>query len=271
MTVADPTVPPVEASRGDGSRRTALSVRDICPYLRADEGWRSTTASRDHRCQAVRPAGRLALDQQRRLCLDASHEGCPAYLAALASPPTPTADDLGDVQVIPAGGSRMWHFTRTSPALIDDGRLGLPIPIGGRERSVSQAGLGAVLVGVLLLLVVIRFTGGGGSETELSTLPSAGASTSPAATLAATVRPSVVPSPTPLATPADRPSASPTGAVAGATASAPPSATRRYRVRSGDTLVGIAGVFGTTVKALQELNGIEDPTRLRVGQILLIP
>jgi LysM repeat protein len=61
---------------------------------------------------------------------------------------------------------------------------------------------------------------------------------------------------------------SPTGAVAGATATPRP---RRYRVQSGDTLHSIAVRFGSSVKAIQELNGIVDPTRLRVGQILRIP
>jgi LysM repeat protein len=44
-----------------------------------------------------------------------------------------------------------------------------------------------------------------------------------------------------------------------------------YRVRSGDTLAAIAGRFGTTVKALQALNGIDNPRLIRIGQVLQIP
>jgi len=44
-----------------------------------------------------------------------------------------------------------------------------------------------------------------------------------------------------------------------------------YKVRSGDSLSGIAARFGTTVRSLQNLNGITNPNRLRAGQILRIP
>jgi LysM repeat protein len=44
-----------------------------------------------------------------------------------------------------------------------------------------------------------------------------------------------------------------------------------YKVKSGDTLSGIAAEFGTTWQALAELNGIEDPGRLKVGQVLQLP
>lgn len=44
-----------------------------------------------------------------------------------------------------------------------------------------------------------------------------------------------------------------------------------YVVVSGDTLSGIAAKTGTSTQALMELNGITDPTRLRIGQVLKIP
>ncbi|HEY66268.1 MAG TPA: LysM peptidoglycan-binding domain-containing protein, partial [Caldilineae bacterium] len=44
-----------------------------------------------------------------------------------------------------------------------------------------------------------------------------------------------------------------------------------YIVAPGDTLISIARRFGVTVEALARLNGIEDPTRLRVNQQLRIP
>jgi LysM repeat protein len=44
-----------------------------------------------------------------------------------------------------------------------------------------------------------------------------------------------------------------------------------YVVAQGDTLAAIAERFGTTVSALQEANGIDDPDEIFVGQVLVIP
>ncbi len=44
-----------------------------------------------------------------------------------------------------------------------------------------------------------------------------------------------------------------------------------YRVRFGDTLSGIANRYGTTVDTLTRLNGIRNPNRIYVGQIIRIP
>jgi LysM repeat protein len=67
-------------------------------------------------------------------------------------------------------------------------------------------------------------------------------------------------------------SSSSPGASGAAGSSQPPAVgTRTYKVKSGDTLVGIAAKFGTTPKALSKLNGITNPSALKVGQILQIP
>lgn len=42
-------------------------------------------------------------------------------------------------------------------------------------------------------------------------------------------------------------------------------------VQSGDTLLAIAAQYGVSVRDLQAANGIEDPTRLQIGQQLIIP
>lgn len=44
-----------------------------------------------------------------------------------------------------------------------------------------------------------------------------------------------------------------------------------YRVRSGDTLSGIAERYDTTVRALVRLNDIDDPNEIRAGQRLKLP
>ncbi len=43
-----------------------------------------------------------------------------------------------------------------------------------------------------------------------------------------------------------------------------------YTVRAGDTLLRIAGAYGTTVESLMHLNGLADPDRLAVGQVLKV-
>jgi len=43
-----------------------------------------------------------------------------------------------------------------------------------------------------------------------------------------------------------------------------------YRVQPGDTLFSIAAAFGADVKDLARWNGLEDPSRIRVGQILRV-
>jgi LysM repeat protein len=44
-----------------------------------------------------------------------------------------------------------------------------------------------------------------------------------------------------------------------------------YEVRPGDTLVGIAARFGTTVEALAQLNGLEDPDVILYGLTINVP
>jgi LysM repeat protein len=45
----------------------------------------------------------------------------------------------------------------------------------------------------------------------------------------------------------------------------------RYRIRAGDTLTRIARQHGVTLKALNAANPNLDPTKLKIGQIILIP
>ena len=45
----------------------------------------------------------------------------------------------------------------------------------------------------------------------------------------------------------------------------------QYRVRPGDTLLEIASKFGTSLRRLQNMNRIDDPHLIYLGQVLLIP
>lgn len=49
-----------------------------------------------------------------------------------------------------------------------------------------------------------------------------------------------------------------------------PANTSTYKVKSGDTLSGIAAKFGTTAKNLQSLNGISNPNKIYAGQVLKV-
>ena len=51
----------------------------------------------------------------------------------------------------------------------------------------------------------------------------------------------------------------------------PRATTVTHRVVRGDTLLGLAQRYGTTVRAIQEANSMGRRTRIRAGQQLLIP
>ncbi len=86
--------------------------------------------------------------------------------------------------------------------------------------------------------------------------------TAPGTVIAPTAAPAttpVLPTAVPVSTPA-------TGAVA------PPAAGETvYVVQWGDTLSAIAWRYGTTVAAIVQRNGLADPSRIYVGQRLIIP
>jgi lipoprotein NlpD len=79
--------------------------------------------------------------------------------------------------------------------------------------------------------------------------------------------------PKPAATPAPSPppaAAPPAAAAARAPTPKAPSADGTYRVQAGDTLSSIAAAFGRDIKDLVRWNGIDDPSRIRAGQVLRV-
>lgn len=76
--------------------------------------------------------------------------------------------------------------------------------------------------------------------------------------------------PTPTAFPTARPTSTPTATpLPTGTPTATPQ--RTYVVQPGDTLNAIALLFDVSVADLMQVNGITDPTRLQIGQVLVIP
>ena len=155
------------------------------------------------------------------------------------------------------------------------GRVGSAI--AGHE---IQAALAGVLAIALLAVVLVRFPGGeesGVAGASSSPRPSAGASTRPSAAASARAGSSIgtAAGASASAGPAAGAAASSAGATPKPTAkpkpAKSPAAARTYRVKSGDTLSGIAARYHTTVAILQKLNNIKDPRTLRVGQVLKLP
>ncbi len=107
--------------------------------------------------------------------------------------------------------------------------------------------------GVLLWLVVGWLLAGCG---QVITRPTPTPTPKVAVPPRATPRPTATPAPyTPEPTPT--PTVTPTPVI--------------YVVQRGDNLLRIAGLYGISVEALQEANGITDPRRLQIGQELIIP
>jgi LysM repeat protein len=235
----------------------------VCPYLLASNGrWRASTPAREHRCTVLSPPAILAAEKQRRLCLTAEHVSCSTYLAAR----TPTDPD--DAAAAPAVRRRIREVTRTAPLVLDHGRMAISMPtLRGERGAGQQGGLVALMAVAFAAIVVARLTGGGPGLAPVQAVDGASASPSAAASPASTTRPAATGEPTRTLVPTE---VEPTPAPPDAT-SRPADAPRTYKVRSGDTLIGIAGEFGTTVPALMELNGIENARNLKVGQVLELP
>lgn len=237
----------------------------MCPFVATESGaWRAAFPVGEHRCTAVVPAVRIAPAKQRRLCLTAEHVSCATYVAALEL----RGDRQSDRRRADPGhgstaGDPLDHARapRTDPS----GPAGPGHHAAGRRPDrAGQAPRGRLPGGLLrpprqrarrvpLAVGVDR-----GLEREPLRVPTADRDSGPvglavpfAERLALTVA---------HAAPTAKPSPSTTVPPAG----------RTYTVKSGDTLSGIAAQFGTTVKAIKDLNGLTSNI-IHPGQVLKIP
>ena len=257
---ASPRAPEPAASAPPAEAAPALAIDQICPYLLASRGeWRSAVPSRDHRCTAVDPPAVLANEKQRTLCLVVAHRGCPAFRAARTARASMLAPGV-DPKVVAAADAARRPLARSTAVVLERPRVSIG-SLGIREWPASQAALVALMIVAFAVLLVARLSAGGDATPSPSPSPSISATPSP--------------TPTPRPTPRPTPSPQASGVVpsgSGGVPSAAPSAQafETYRVRSGDTLVGIASTFGTTVAELQQLNGLTG-SELRIGQLLKVP
>jgi LysM repeat protein len=251
-------------------QQIAPDTASICPYLLAAGGaWRASTATRDHRCTAVAPPAILAAEKQRRLCLVADHATCSTFLAAQA------ARDAASGGIVGRGPRRA--IPRTSPLVLDQGRLAVGLP-GLPDRGVGQGGLVALMAVAFGAIAVTRMTGGGpdvipAAAGGASSSPTAVASAAPVATErpnTPTTSPGTSPERTLVPSDVEPTPSAPSSASPGSTHS-PGTKTTTYKVKSGDSLSGIAAAHGTTWQVLAEINDINDPKKLRVGQVLTLP
>jgi LysM repeat protein len=249
---------------------TAPDTDAVCPFLMADGRWRSSSPAREHRCTAVSPPAILAGDKQRRLCLVVEHQGCATFLAATGHPSVEGGDERPTMTRPVRPGRR--DVVRTAPLVLDHGRLAVAVPaFGSGERSLAQGALLVLMAVAFAAILFARLSSGTASESPDAVAggsPSpAPASGEPAVALDPTASPARTLVPTEV-----QPSGDPAAASdAPAAGSAPPAEAATYTVRPGDTLSGIAEEHGTTWQVLAELNGIDDPSKLRVGAELQLP
>jgi LysM repeat protein len=255
-------------SRMEDARREAAGEPDspvrgialeICPFLTAASGeWRLTVPTRDHRCGAFAPLTPLALDKQRRLCLTKEHRACATYAASLAA----RQERIGIAEAPDRAGR--WGIGRTAPVIDDAGGVKGRV-VGAVMDRRSWPAIPALLLVATVLAVGISGMRGDGTASALSSpMPPAPiasglavASAAPRSTPVPTVAPTAAATVAPTIAPTIRPTTPPTYPT--------------YTVKSGDTLSEIASKYGTTVGAIADLNGITDPARLKIGQVLKIP
>ena len=236
-----------------------------CPFLMSEAGgWRLDVPSRDHRCAAFSPAAPLAPEKQSRLCLTETHVTCATYLASVAA----REARLG---APPPERATRWGLARTTTVVEDPGGVRSRLLTALLDRRRWPAIPALLLVVGLFVLAVSGFRG---------LLPATGAVATPSpspAPLVAANTPTPQPTPPPPTETPPPPTAAltqpPTGTPppTAAPTKAPKPTFRTYTVKPGDTLSAIAARYHTTVSAISNLNHISDPSKLKVGQVLLIP
>jgi hypothetical protein len=240
----------------------ASSSAIVCPYLFVPgASWRATRPLREHRCMAVSPIDAPTMEMQRGVCLTAAYATCPLFEAALDARRARWSGSPESLAAFEARVAR--RVPRVAPVALDrPSAIAGPLSLLGGSRRVARVALAAAMVGAAGLLLAARFAGGGGIGASPEPTTPAAIATPTEALASSSASPSLPATSTP----------SPSPAASSAPAKTPkPATTHRYIVKSGDTLSGIAKRLGTTVAVLKKLNGIGDASRIRPGQVLVVP
>lgn len=255
--------PDTETARPSADRADATAEATVprgCPFLLAQGGgWRLDLPTREHRCGAVSPPARLSPEKQTRLCLTRAHAACATYVASTTAREARLGTPVSN-------RATRWGLARTTTVIEDAGGLRARVFASLLDRRKWPAIPAVLLVTTLFTLALSGFRASDSNSAATTAGPTRSTAL-PAATQRPSARPSVTPEPDP--TPTAPPTAAPTPAP---TATPAPAETfRTYRIVAGDTLSAIAADFGTTSRALADLNGITVNSTLRIGQVLRIP
>lgn len=246
------------------------AVDRVCPLLGLAADPRTAIDGVDaaHRCHATAEPVPLEARLQAQRCLTAAHERCERYLGHAA-------------RTGRAAGARALADGFVSTRLVV-----VPEPawrgFAGRARRAPRGPLMATGLAVLAVGIggatVASALIDGRLEVDLGLAPDSpapDAATDPPASPDPLPTPTRTPEPSPTATPTPSPTVTPAPTAPPTpvpTAAPTPAPTQRtYVVQEGDTLAAIAQAFGTSVEAIQEANGIEDPDQIVIGQVLVIP
>ena len=264
-TIDQGSLDPFAAAARPAAERINPAVPIGCPFLVAEGGgWRLDVPVRDHRCGAVTPPAALSLEKQQRLCLTDAHVACATYIASMSA----RGARLG----IPSGvRATRWGLARTTTVIEDSGGVRARVLALLLDRRRWPAIPAVILV---TTLVVLAFSGlrGGGATPVATSLPTHPGPTSGSPVAAPTGAPVVSEKPAGSDAPSTEPTTAPTAQPTAPVASSGPTATfRTYEVKSGDSLSGIASAFGTTSRAIADLNGISVNGTLHIGQVVKIP
>jgi LysM repeat protein len=238
------------------------TVDRVCPLLglAGERGVTIDGVDAAHRCFAEDPPSPLERTMQAQLCLTEAHARCERYLAFASRT-----------------GAAMPGRARIGDGFVTTRLLLAPEPawrgMAGRARTARATpwvlvGGGVAALGLAGAAIAAPFLTGPGSRSAATLTPTASPSPSPTPRATPTASPTASPSPTPTPAPTPVPATPAPTPVPTPVLTPPP---QTYTVAEGDTLAAIAQQFGTSVEALQEANGIEDPDEIVVGQVLVIP
>ena len=202
----------------------------------------------------------------------------PIEAAPAAGDPGAGQDSAVDATMA-AGWSEEAELIELPPGTEAIAAAAVPVAVGAAPaagveappRRSSAAGRLRTLVVAVLVVALTAVLGFAAGTLLPSLVPGPGIAVTPtdepteAPTLAPTIEPTEAPTLAPTIEPTEEPTPEPT-----ATPAATPKPTVHV-VKAGETLTAIAAKYGVSVKAIQDLNGIENANRIFPGQKLKIP